>query len=198
MPSDQPEHASLSRTEIAEAIRGLPKAGWHRLRKIACVYARTSPLEADDLLQEALSRAIAGTRQCPARVDVVRFLAEAMRSIASDSVKGAQRQQEAQAGHSVLRLVPSVGDEDADPLADYSPTPEEALAAEQEAARIKGAVLRLFDDDLIAQTIIEGDMEDMEAEEIRALTCLDKVAFASKRRFIRRRIDQAFSKGGKP
>ena len=132
-------------------------------------------------------------------MDVIRFLAEAMRSITSDKAKSARRQDEGQANHSGLRLrLPSAEVEDADLGVESSPSPEDALADEQETARIKGAILRLFDDDLIAQAIIEGDMEEMEAEDIRSLTGLTKVAYASKRRFIRRRIDQAFPQGWKP
>jgi DNA-directed RNA polymerase specialized sigma24 family protein len=185
-------------SQVAAAIRALPEAGWHKLRKVAAYYARTCPLEANDILQDALTRALGGKRQCPAHIDVIRFLAQVMRSIATDSVKGAVRHQEGHTRHPALRLVPTHGAEEPESLEDCSPTPEEALAAEQEAARIKDAILRLFDDDLIAQAIIEGDMEEMEAEEIRALTDLDKVAYASKRRFIRRRIDQAFPEGWKP
>jgi DNA-directed RNA polymerase specialized sigma24 family protein len=197
MSPGEPERATLPLPEVAAALRGLPEAGWHRLRKIARYYASTSPLEADDLLQTALTRALAGDRQCPAQVEVIRFLAEAMRSIASDGAKSARRQDEGQASHSGLRLVPPAGDEEADLWIESSPNPEDALAGEQEAAHIKDAILRLFDDDLIAQTIIEGDMEEMEAEDIRSLTGLTKVAYASKRRLIRRRIDQAFPQGWK-
>ena len=199
MSPGQPEHASLSRTEIAEAIRGLPDAGWLRLSKVARAFARNCPLEADDLLQEAFTRAVAGARQCPRHVEVVRFLAEAMHSIASDSVKMRRRQEEAQVKHLALRLVPMTADAgDDDPLTEDAPSPEDVVASEDEAARIKAAVLDLFADDLTAQTIVEGDMEEMEAEEIRTLTGLDRVGYASKRRLIRRRIDQAFPEGWKP
>lgn len=198
MSPGEPERASLTPSEIAAAIRGLAEPDWHRLRKVARAYARTCPMEADDLLQSAFTRALAGARRCPVRIDVVRFLAEAMRSIASDSLKAKRRQDEAQARRSGLRLVVPADDTGADPLASEAVTPESAMADEQQAAVIKDAVLQLFDGDLIAQTIIEGDMEEMEAEEIRALTGLDKVAYASKRRFIRRHIEQAFPEGWKP
>jgi RNA polymerase sigma-70 factor (ECF subfamily) len=41
-------------------------------------------------------------------------------------------------------------------------------------------------------------MEGTDGEELRALTDLTKIAFASKRRLIRRRIDKAFPDGWKP
>jgi DNA-directed RNA polymerase specialized sigma24 family protein len=199
MSFGQPEHVQLSQSEIAEAIRGLPDAGWLRLRKIANAFARNCPLEADDLLHEAFTRAIAGTRQCPRHVDVIRFLAEAMHSIASDGTKARKRQDEAQAKHPAFRLMPTAGNTgDNHPPALPVPSPEDVAASEEEAARIKAAVLSLFADDLTVQTIVEGDMEDMEAEEIRSLTGLDKVSYASKRRLIRRRIERAFPNGWRP
>ena len=195
MSPGEPERASLSLADLTTAIRNLPEAGWHKLRKIAGAYARACPMKADDLLQEACMRALSGDRHCPTHVDVVRFLSEVMRSIASDCVKGARREQEAGAGNPMLRLVRSDAGEDVITMAQDSQTPEGALAAEQEASRIKNAVLSLFEDDLIARTIVEGDMEEMGAEEIRSLTELDKVTYASIRRRIRRRIDQAFPHG---
>jgi hypothetical protein len=68
----------------------------------------------------------------------------------------------------------------------------------KETAAIHSAILSLFADDEIARLIVEGDMDDMEACEIRDLTGLDEKAYASKRRLIRRRIDKAYPKGWKP
>jgi hypothetical protein len=58
-------------------------------------------------------------------------------------------------------------------------------------------ILNVFADDPTAQIIVEGIMEGMDGEELRALTELDDTAFGSKRRLIRRRIDKAFPKGWK-
>jgi len=41
-------------------------------------------------------------------------------------------------------------------------------------------------------------IEGTDGEELRALVDLDRTAFASKRRLIRRRIDKAFPNGWKP
>src|SRR5262249_43568923 len=154
-----------------------------RLEKIARRLSRNGPPEWEDLVQMALTRALDGTRRCPREVDLVRFLAEAMRSIASDSAKARKRKPE-------LRLVPKTGGGDNDDgftefdFADPSPNAEETLAEEQELDLIRGHVIALFGEDLIAQTIIEGEMDGMEAHELQELTNLDPTAYASKRRFI--------------
>jgi hypothetical protein len=72
-----------TRDEIAIAIRALTDAQWIRLRKASGYFAWVYGLPGDDLLQEAFCRALAGSRQCPCDVDVVKFLVEAMRSIAN-------------------------------------------------------------------------------------------------------------------
>jgi RNA polymerase sigma-70 factor (ECF subfamily) len=188
MRETAPDH--LSADEARAAIEALSEADLVRLTKVAKAYARNRRLDPDDLLQEAFTRALEGSRCCPRGVGIVRFLAEAMRSIASDELKARARKPE-------LHLVPKTGGGGAMEfdIAAEEPTAEDNMIASREADRIMACVLALFDDDLIAKTIVEGDMEGMDAEELRVLTGLDKTAYASKRRLIRRRIDKAFPKG---
>ena len=89
-----------------------------------------------------------------------------MRSIAFDTMKAQRRESAALAGCPELHLVNVVEDGADDTAISPLPTPEAELAAEEEAVRIKDAILALFADDLAAQTIVEGDMEGMNAEEI--------------------------------
>lgn len=181
--------STLSREEIEEAIRSLPPAGWLRLRKIAVVYSRGGRLDDEDLLQEAFARALDGSRNCPVQVDIVKFLAEVMHSIASDSAKTRVRRPELQA----LPLADETGLLFDPP--DCRLNVEQASEAAQETEWIKTAILELFADDLVAQTMAEGFMEGMEGDELRATTDLSTTAFASKRRLIRRRIDNAYPDG---
>ncbi len=189
MSPGEPVVSHLSPAEIEAAIGELSEVDMDRLRRVAHAYSRGRSIEADDLSQDALERALNGSRKCPREVDIVRFLAEAMRSIASDAVK-------AQTRRPVLFPVPETGEDELpfDPP-DPRPNAEQELAADQEVTRIKRAILDLFNDDLEAQTIAEGIMEGMEGEELRSCTGLDKTAFASKRRLVRRRIERAFPKG---
>ena len=197
MMPGEPAPSHLLPSEVDAAIGGLPEAAWVRLRKIAGAFCRHRPLDPDDLLQEAFARAL-GDRRCPRRVDMIRYLAEIMRSIVSDGAKARERH-EARVARAPpeLRLVPRTGDGCAEPE-DPAPPVEDRLAGDQEAARIKGAILALFADDVQAETIAEGMMEEMDGEELRALTELDTRAFATKRRLVRRRIDKAYPSGWKP
>lgn len=186
-------HAAALRQpkEVADAIYALTPAQWLRLRKIASALARTRPIETEDLLQEALSRGINGSRNCPADVDVVRFLAEAMRSIAHGELEKASAKP-------TLVPVARFGDEQGavDPV-DPGPGADEILASKQETALIRAAVLKLFEEDPVAEVIVEGIMDEMEGAELQELSGLDSVAYQSKRKLIRRRLDSKFPKGWK-
>src|ERR1700683_5196453 len=103
-----------------------------RLRKVAAAFCRGRPHDAQDLLQQAFERALDGSRNCPADVDVVRFLAETMHSIASDDAKTGLRHPELQA----VSLFADDGALDLDPP-DCRANAEQALAGEQEAKRIR-------------------------------------------------------------
>jgi len=183
---------SRSRDEIADAIRTLSPAEWARLRKVAARYAFGRPIEAKDLLQEAMARATDG-RTCPAHVDVVKFLAEAMRSIAHGEAEKVEHRLP-------LVSVAKTGDHQSEALnyPDQALNPEERMLHEEEAERIRHELLALFDDDPVAQVIVEGIMDGMEGEELREFTDLDETAYDSKRKLIRRRIDKKYPEGWKP
>lgn len=175
--------------ELADAIQGLSDAEWNRLRKVAVAYARGRTMEPQDLLQESFRRALDGRRNCPTGVDAVKFLAEAMRSIADSEHKKGKDQPP---------LVPIANHGAAESVADPpdpGPDPEQNAGSAEEAAAMKASLLTLFEDDETAQIILEGMMEGMQGEELRDLTELDKTAYESKRRLIRRRIDMKFPQG---
>ena len=132
-------------------------------------------------------------RRCPGDVDVVRFLAGVMRSIASDWCKARRRWQRLQlvAPAAMLEVVMLQA-------RDLRPTPDDALASEQEAARAISAIRDLFAEDAVALRLLEGMLDGLEGEALRSLAGLSETAFASKRRLIRRRIDKAFPRDREP
>jgi DNA-directed RNA polymerase specialized sigma24 family protein len=173
--------------EIRAQIEAFTDVDWFRVRKTAEYWARAYDANADDVMNDALERALDGSRQCPQDVTIFKFLAGAMRSISSGDRKARRCRAE-------IHLVAEDGSLVVDPT-DDRPNAAEAAQSREETARIRQAVLGLFDDDLAAQTIVEGDMDGIEGEELRDLTGLDAKAFASKRRFVRRTIDRAYPGG---
>jgi RNA polymerase sigma-70 factor (ECF subfamily) len=191
MVMSEPACSVLSRDEIVTAIRALSTGSWNRLRRLAAMFCRGRPIEPEDLLQETFARAIEGSRSWPRNVDIVWFLAQAMRSIASSSMKVLSRQPEFQA-------TPLIDDDGLvlDPP-DCGPTAEQHAISNEETAQIKREILDLFSDDVTARIMVEGIMEGMDGEDLRQVTDLSKTGFASKRRLIRRRIEKAFPDGWK-
>jgi RNA polymerase sigma-70 factor (ECF subfamily) len=190
MALGEPVTEHLSVAEVTDAIRALSPTDLARLRAIARVFTRFSALDADELTQEAVHRAMAGKRPCPRHVKIVPFVAQVMRSIASDAAKSRKRHPEVQ-----LESLTVAGKE---PPSDCMNAEELLVAAEDEKALIERAaatrhtILELCSSDPVARDIAEGIMDGLEGEELRALTELDKKAFASKRKLIRRWINKAF------
>ena len=172
--------------EIRAQIEAFTDVDWLRVRKAAEYWARAYGADAEDVMQDALERAVDGSRQCPRDISIFTFLSGAMRSISGDERKARTRRAE-------IHLVAEDGSLVVDPIDDRLNATEAAQSREA-AEEIKQAVLDLFEDDLAAQTIVEGDMDGIEGEELRDLTGLDAKAFASKRRFVRRRIDRTYPK----
>jgi RNA polymerase sigma-70 factor (ECF subfamily) len=185
--------SALTHLEIHGAIAGLGQADWLRLHKVARALCRNGGFDADDLLQEAFQRALNGVRHCPRDLEVTRFLAGVMRSIAADWSKARRRRPEmrlnAPSG-ALLDVVVQVRDSSLDA--------EELLASTQESACVIERIKDLFADDATALTIIEGMLEGRAGAELRSAAELSEKEFASKRRLIRRRIDKAFPKEWKP
>jgi RNA polymerase sigma-70 factor (ECF subfamily) len=187
--------AIRSPDEIAAAIRSLTSANLARLKMVAKKYAFGRSIEPEDLLQEAYVRAL-NSRACPAHVDVVKFLAEAMRSIAHGEAEKLEHK---------VTLVPIATTGDAEEetclVPDNADDAEAQMITTEQAERciaMHAAVVAMFEDDPIAQVVLEGMLEEIAPEEIRELTGLSKTAYDSKLKLIRRRIDKQYPEGWKP
>jgi DNA-directed RNA polymerase specialized sigma24 family protein len=179
-----------SRDEIESAIHAFTEADKARLRITAWRYASIYSIDAEDLLQATFVRAL-DTRNCPAHVDVVKFLTEAMRSIAHGEYEKAK-------SRPVAFSVISSGDNEGEAFdyPDPSPSVEEKMIEKESAANLRHSILSLFDDDPQARDIIEGKIAGWKAEELREFTGLDETAYDSKIRLIRRRINKHIPRDG--
>jgi len=161
----EPPAASLSRAEVAEVVRSLSAGDKTALTKIARFYAKKTPYDHEDLLQEAICRVLGGTRAWPRSVPPVAFFWGVVRSIAWEW----------------RTMLIEAEPEGADFAAE-----ERRKHAAIDAARI----IALFDDDPVAQVIVQGMMEGARGQELQELSGLDKTEYESKRTKIRRRIEK--------
>jgi len=185
-----PVVATRSRDEIESAILAFTDDDLLRLRKVSWFYASRHTIEAEDLLQEAIARALDGSRKCPVNVGVVKFLAEAMRSIAHGESEKLENRV-------VTRSLDSDTDEEGEVLdpPDPSPSIEEAMINEEGAAILHDRILSLFEEGTPARDMVQGMMDDWSADELREVLGLDKTAYASMRRLIRRRLNKEYPEG---
>jgi DNA-directed RNA polymerase specialized sigma24 family protein len=153
-----------------------------RLKSIARLHARGLPPDVtwDDLLQEAITRVLVGSRQQPEGVTMVAFLAGVMRSLRTDHWRRARRES---AGDGPLRI-DHERDESSAALPDPAPGPERAVSARQALITIQ----RLFAADPAASKIIAGLGEGLSAEQIRTATGLSRTEYDSARKRMRRAL----------
>ena len=159
----------LPPTQTALALQLVSELDLLRLKTLARLYARGLPPDVawDDLLQEAITRVLVGSRKQPAGVPMVAFLAGVMRSLKAEH----------------WRRAPSDG-LPATELQDPAPGPERALIARQELAAIE----RLFATDPVALQIIAGLSRGWSAEQIRQTARLSKTDYDSARKRMRRTL----------
>jgi DNA-directed RNA polymerase specialized sigma24 family protein len=172
----------LRPARTALALEVVNKMDLLRIKTVARIYARGLPQEGawEDMLQEALTRVLAGSRRRPEGVGIVTFLAGVLRSLRADYWRRAKRE----LGDEKLQLDHQRAESLTLELADPTPGPERALSARQQINLIK----LLFSDDSAVLKIIDGLGDGLTAEQIRLSTGLSKTDYDSARRRMRRRV----------
>jgi DNA-directed RNA polymerase specialized sigma24 family protein len=157
--------ATLSPPEVVRAIKSLTDGEKTALIKAARLYARKTPYDHEDLVQEALTRVLDHRRLWPVGVSATLFLGGVIRSIAWEWK------------HELRGEETDVGDE--------------GVQERGTIARIDiGKIIALFNDDPVAQKIVMGMMDGARGEELQETSGLDQIEYESKRKKIRRRIEK--------
>lgn len=174
-----------TRDNVEATIRLFSVADWGRLHQLAKSFAFKTGWGFEDLLQEAFTRTLQGTRNCPSDVDVIKHLVETMSSIADG---------ERDKAHNQLPHEPTAqpGVDEALPSSEWSA--EENLV--YDAGRTE--ILALFDDDPCARDLVEGILAGFDTEQLKELTGLQGTAYNTKRTLIRRRLIKVSPKGRIP
>lgn len=181
---------TLEIEEVREAISSLTNADLLRLEKAARIYQFGIGLEGMDLVNEAISRALNGTRTCPRDVPFVVFLKNAMRSIAS-SERSRIREEP-------MLEVMTVGLGDGLAVLDYPSgdrNAEDVLLARQEMWERLRALEKVFANDDDAQMVLMGDLDGVSAADLRSMNGWSNQDYASVRRRIRRKLSTAYPDG---
>jgi DNA-directed RNA polymerase specialized sigma24 family protein len=164
--------------ESALALKLVTELELLRLKTLARWYARGLPPDVtwEDLLQEAITRILVGTRQVPAGVATVAFVAGIMRSLRSEHWRRFEKAGSGDRDRATRRSRRKTE------LVDSAPGPERAVMAQQEILAIRS----LFAQDPTALTILEGLSQGLTADEIRAAARLSETDYDSARKRMRR------------
>ncbi len=170
----------LRPAQTALALRLISEMDFLRLKSVARLYARGLPPDVgwDDLLQEAFTRVLVGTRVKPDGVDMLPFISGILRSLRSDHL----RRTLGRGTTNAVQIEDAIETGRALTLLDPAPGPERSLIAQQELDVIK----HLFADDSIALEIINALGEGMTPEQIRAARNISKTDYDSARKRMRR------------
>jgi RNA polymerase sigma-70 factor (ECF subfamily) len=157
-----------------------------RLKVIARLHARGLPphVSWSDLLQEAFTRVLDGSRRQPPDVPVVAFLAEVMRSIKEQYWRQYRR-----GTRQLPKLRAELGAVDfkEGELADPAPSPERRVIAIEQMEAINA----LFEADARARQIISALYEGQTPEETCATYAMSRTDYDSTRKRIRRALIRA-------
>jgi DNA-directed RNA polymerase specialized sigma24 family protein len=174
----------LSPTELGSAFQTFTDTVRTKLMKAAAFYVAGTDFAPEDLLNEAVTRALAGERKCPRDVAPQVFLGNAMKSIA-----WARREQ--------LDGEPDM--ENLDDVEGVIPAParsaEREIVARQDCDGMLKALEELFADDEEVQLVIMGLVDGHDAEEIRGIGGWDPRAYATIRRRMRNKINKKYPGG---
>ena len=192
--SSAEQNECLSPAELRTALGALGTADSLRLEKAGRYLGWKCQTESDELLGEAVLRALNGNRRCPKHLPVALFLIGVMKSLASEIIE--KRNSDP--------LANRTNDDAHSPsglLACSAPVqldPEELLMEKQEEEYMKVLVAdieSLFVDDEDARQILTSQLNGMSAMEIREQSSMSQSAYNTTRRKIRRRIDKAYPRG---
>ena len=172
--SAEPDLASPE--EAAAALAALTPADRIRLEKLARNRLRESGDAWEDLLQEAIKRILDKTRKWPRHVPLVAFVAEVMRSLASE-----YRRQQQQFRPDNLAKEPVSG----------NPGPDREAEARSEMKAIED----YLDDDDQALAVAMAKFEGYSPEEIQTMFTLTSTQYDSTLRRIRRKMEEYKKKG---
>lgn len=164
--------------EVRKRIDGLTGAEALKLEQIARRFV--APCDAADLMQEAFSRILEGSRNWPADLEFLPFMVQVMRSIASTERRKADRRPE-------LHVVPRHGEQlTFDAVADPNGTPEDMIGEWDELAAAK----ELFANDDTATTYIDAIIAGFRRPEIMELCDLDSNGYDTVTRRIKRKLER--------
>ena len=185
------ERIYLSVKEAKERLQNMEPEEMARVMAISKTFAPGTGMLAEDLLQEAITRTLEGTRNMPADTAIVPFLYKSMQSIAFHARDNVERKH--------LRYASELATNEDD--SDSSSVFEKYLGDERcnplkevEADQFIGSLIEQFFDDQEVFAVIRSQIEGLTREEGCEKTGLSLKEYSAALRRLRRGIDPHYGK----
>jgi RNA polymerase sigma factor (sigma-70 family) len=163
--------------DITNAIKNLSEVDICRLHSIAKQYSYHCSMDVDEILNEAIFRALSGKRKYPINVSLIAFISQTMRSIAFNERRKNEK-------HESI-------DDSTTSLQDKSVSPEEKATAYQEL----NAILELFKDDEDITSYLMGLYDGLTPDEICEIWGWDRTKYGSVQKRLRRSLNKHYPNG---
>lgn len=177
---DDPDSRYFSPPEVARALARLSRADVVRLTYLARIWARRiGPGLEDDLLNEAIARALDGRRRWNSSYDLSTFMSQTMRSLSDEWQKKKAREIPVPAESLELQAAPV-------------PAVQEVEMAIQQ---VRDEVTADCGDDPVALALFEARLADEDPRDTRERLGLDPTQYDTAHRRLQRRLAQLFPEG---
>lgn len=167
-----PDGDRIPVTEIRDSLDSLTKADLARLDLAARGFSSLCGLDADDLLHEALSRALEGRRTCKRGTPIIPFICGVMESLASQEIEARK------SGNRPVTLLrngePVLPDAPA-----LTPTPEQSAISAIDDRPVLAAIAAGAEGDEQLQLLIEGIYDGMRGVNLQELLGVDAKGLAT-------------------
>ncbi len=171
-------NSRLSQGQVRSALAAIDLGQSSRLRRYASYRGWRAGIDADDLLQEALLRALS-SRSCPASITIEVFLMGIMRSIASAIVEKRERERE---------IIVEVGGTDSWAAAGARLAQPDEILGRQDHQRVCAAALAsICEGNPHAETVLDGINLGLRGLDLARHANIDPDHLATVRRFLKRR-----------
>lgn len=170
----------LSTAQVRAALLSIDIGPGSYLLRKARYHAWTAQVDPDDLLQDALVRAVT-TRSCPAHVQIEHYVVGIMRSIASAIVAKRERDRDA---FERSRFV------EVDCCEGCAPSPVEELETFQRAQTCAGALAAIAHGRPDVGKVIDGIGHGLRGQALEEFAETDRDELANVRRLIKRRAEK--------
>lgn len=165
----------LTKAQVHAAIAAIDTGANSRLMRVARYRAITAGIDSEDLLQEAILRALT-SRSCPAGLKIEHFLMAVMRSIASSIIAERQRKEPLLRAEVDLPMSPCAPDEACE-IAERSDAWRQALDAV-----VAGSPE--------IERVVDGIDQGLCGKALAEFADTDQAQLASARRMIKRRVNR--------